>query len=171
MEHKAFLFDHASFERELRPSLEDALGTGDTSRLVSFIEANRHARRDPYEGEPLGADWIAHIEVGDAHQYGDVALTKYYRPTDDIGLGLAWERVQDLVTAARCATSPILGTTVGPRANPFDPGKMGSYFQSASMVRDSYAFIVRLASSPDVTGALEMLETASSSNSGLYITF
>ena len=32
MEHEAFVF-YEAFERELRPSLEDALGTGDTSRL------------------------------------------------------------------------------------------------------------------------------------------
>lgn len=134
MEHKAFLFDYASFERELRSQLEQALANGNVAPLESFINANLRSLRDPYEGLPLGEDWRARIESEDAHQYGDLALTKYYLPTDDIGLGLGWERVQNLIAAARLAVSPILGTIVGPQANPFDPAKLGSYFQS---VKDS----------------------------------
>ena len=83
---------------------------------MSFINANLGDLRDPYEGEPLGADWESLIETGDAHQYGDVALTKYYDPLADIGLGASWERVQELVANdPTLMESPILGSTIGPK--------------------------------------------------------
>lgn len=174
MEHKAFVFDHDSFERELRPTLEDALATGDTSRLESFISANLDALRDPYEGQPLGPDWASLIEVHDAHQYGDFALTKYYSPTSDIGLGSVWERVHDLAASSERTESPILGTTVGPSDAPFDAGKMGSYFQSPRSVRENYEYVLELAKttrSADLKKAAEMLEEAARKNAGLYVTF
>ena len=174
MEHKAFVFDYESFERELRPSLEDALATGDTSRLESFISMNLDALRDPYEGQPLRADWASLVEVKDAHQYGDFALTKYYNPTADIGLGSVWERVQDLAASPSRTSSPILGTTVGPSDAPFDAGKMGSYFQSARSVRENYEYVLELAKSTrsaELNKAAEMLEEAARNNAGLYVTF
>jgi len=174
MEHKAFLFDYESFERELRPSLEDALATGDTSRLESFISTNLGALRDPYEGQPLLPDWASLIEVHDAHQYGDFALTKYYRPTDDIGLGSDWERVHDLAASSSRTESPILGATVGPSDAPFDAGKMGSYFQSPRSVRENYEYLLDLAKtthSADLKKATEMLAEAARNNAGLYVTF
>ncbi|MBA3458803.1 MAG: hypothetical protein H0T46_02500 [Deltaproteobacteria bacterium] len=174
LEHKAFVFDYESFERELLPCLEDALATGDTSHLKSFINVNLDALRDPYEGEPLGANWASLIEIEDAHQYGDFALTKYYSPTADIGLGSAWERVPDLATSSSRTESPILGTTIGPPNNPFDAGKMGSYFQSAKRVRENYEALLELAKkagSPELDTAVKMLEVAAKRNEGLYVTF
>jgi hypothetical protein len=86
MEHKAFVFDFRSFESELRPILEKALNDNESSELLRFIEANRAALKDPYEGEPLGEDWFEAAEGNDL-RWGDFALTKYYEPTDDVGLG------------------------------------------------------------------------------------
>lgn len=174
MEHKAFLFDYESFERELCPALVHALATGETRRLESFISTNLDALRDPYEGEPLDADWASLIEVKDAHQYGDLALTKYYSPTADIGLGSAWERVQGLPEIASRAESPILGTIIGSGDASFDPGRMGSYFQSARIVREHYEYMLGLAKdahSADLDEAVEMLAEAAKKNAGLYVTF
>jgi hypothetical protein len=175
MEHKAFLFNYDSFQRELRPILEDALLTGDCGALVSFINANLGDLRDPYEGEPLGTDWESLIETQDAHQYGDFALTKYYDPTADIGLGAAWEIVQELIANDPTLTeSPILGSTVGPKDDPFDPGKMGSYFQSANQVRDHHRYLLNRAKkerSDELSRAIQMLEEAAKAETGLYVTF
>src|ERR1051326_1231389 len=99
MEHKAFLFDYDAFDGELRAILEGALLSGACGGLVSFINANLGDLRDPYEGEPLGADWETMIETQDAHQYGDFALTKYYDPTADMGLGGAWDNIQELIAS------------------------------------------------------------------------
>src|SRR5947209_5298245 len=130
MEHKAFVLDYQSFCRELRPLLEAALAGGDCRGLVYFINENFVLLRDPYEGKPLPTRWEAILEFKDAHQYGDIALTKYYDPAADIGLGGAWECIQMMIAAAgNSDESPVLGTPIGPQTSPFDPGKMGSYFQ------------------------------------------
>jgi hypothetical protein len=175
MEHKAFLFKYGSFERELRAILEDALTSGDTGALVSFIHANCGNLRDPYDGEPLGADWESLVETPDAHQYGDFALTKYYDVLADIGLGVAWQQVQELIaTDPILPESPILGSTIGPRDDPFDPGKMGSYFQSVQQVRQNWAWLLEVGKgkrSDDLNAAIRMLEDAVKAGTGLYVSF
>jgi len=175
MEHKAFLFDYDSFDRELRSILEDALGSGDSARLRSYIISNLHRLKDPYEGYALSGEWESLIESHNAHQYGDFALTKYYRPTSDIGLGRSWEHVQELIASDLTLTeSPILGATVGPRGNPFDPGGMGSYFQSSPSVRQHLEYLSGLAKNVKDDGllkAMQMLNEAAKVDSGLYITF
>ena len=175
MEHKAFLFDGDRFDVELRPVLEAALSTGDCSPLVDFIRDNLDALTDPYEGEPLEPDWESLLETKDADNYGDFALTKYYDPASDIGLGAGWDLIQDLVADDPAAdTSPILGTTVGPDDSPFDPGKMGSYFQSPSQAAASLRRLRDLArESPSdaAADAVRMLEQAVEAGKGLYVTF
>jgi hypothetical protein len=175
MEHKAFLFDYDAFERELRPILEDALRSGDCGVLVSFITRNLRWLRGPYEGDVLRADWQAMIETKDAHQYGDFALTKYYDATADVGLGAAWQSIQDLLARdPTLAVSPMLGSAIGPKDEPFDPGKMGSYFQSPDDVRAHYRYLLSRAStepSDDLSQAMQMLEAAVKAKKGLYVTF
>jgi hypothetical protein len=109
------------------------------------------------------------------HTYGDFALTKSYDPTSDIGLGAAWERLQELiVNDPDIVTSPILGVTIGPEDSPFDPGKMGAYFQSPSQVTANYHHLLDLArESPSdvVADAVGMLGQAMRAGKGLYITF
>jgi hypothetical protein len=174
MDHKAFLFDFDRFDRELRPLLESALWTGDFCAMISFIDEYRANLRDPYEGEPLGEDWRNMLEVEDAHQFGDFALTMYYDPRENIGLGGKWERIQDLV-AGDGPGSSILGSPMGPSKAPFDPGKMGSYFQSANQVREHHAYLLdrvgRVATPDELVPAIAMLAAALDARTGLYVTF
>lgn len=180
MDHKAFLFDYGRFSEELLPILEKALSAGNHTGLRSFILHNLGSLADPYEGNPLTSDWEAMIETRDAHQYGDFALTKYYDPSLDIGLGPTWFRLQDLIETDLTDNglgidySPILGRTVGPTDNLFDPGKMGSFFQSASQVEASYRYCLSLSSRvelEEVSRAIETLQAALSFQRGLYVTF
>lgn len=175
MEHKAFIFDFDSFERELQPVLEEALLSGDAKGLIAFVNNNLGDLKDPYEGQPLEADWEAMIETADSHQYGDFALTKYYDPLEDIGLGVEWEHVQDAISSdPKLTESPILGHTVGPSDGPFDPGKMGSYFQTLDQVRQNHQYLLNLAKkgvSTDFSRPIQMLSEAENAKKGLYVTF
>jgi len=175
MDHKAFLFDSERFHEELRPTIEAALSSGDCAPLADFIRDNLEVLTDPYEGEPLTSDWGSLLETQDAHHYGDFALTKYYDPTADIGLGAAWVAFQEILADdPEIVTSPILGVTIGPDDDPFDPGKMGSYFQSPSQVAANYRHLQDLSrDSPSdvVADAIRMLELAMQAGKGLYITF
>jgi len=173
MEHKAFCFDFQAFDSELRPILEEALSSGECGRLVRFVQDHLSDLTDPYEGDPLEDDWESLIEEADAHQYGDFALTKYYDATADIGLGRAWDEIQDGIDDhPELTDSPILGSVVGPRVEPFDPGKMGSYFQSEAQVRKNRQFLTALGKDSDAfRQAIHMLRQAEEANKGLYVTF
>ncbi|MBD2740414.1 hypothetical protein [Coleofasciculus sp. FACHB-1120] len=134
MEHKAFVFDYDSFIYELSNILRNALLTNNNEKLVSFIKQNINSLKDPYEGEALNTSWETMVEPKDPHQYGDFALMKFYDPQDDIGLGAMWEweNIQKIFKKECGKNSVILGTPFGSKDNYFDPGKMGSYFQSKS---------------------------------------
>jgi hypothetical protein len=170
MEHKAYVFDYAAFERELRPILEQALTTSDCRGLVAFIEANHDELTDPYEGEPLGDGWLDLVETADAHQYGDFALTKYYDVLEDCGLGGNWTEAQDAAPVTTAGNSPLLGHTVGPAETPFDPGKQGSYFQGPSELAESKDIVVRGARAPWRGAVVAMLDEALAAGKGLYVT-
>ena len=80
IEHKAYLFDHATFTLELEPMLREALTSADCRALGTFIDKHLGELKDPYEGEDLPMDWRSLLESVDPHQVGDIALTKYYDP-------------------------------------------------------------------------------------------
>ena len=172
MTHKAFVFDYARFDADLRPILVRALETGDCTELKEFIRRHLSELTDPYEGEPLTESWESMLEYRDAHQYGDFALTRYYDPSADIGLGADWQSVEELLEKHGITNATILGQALGPANNPFDPGKMGSYFQSASMVKASLEKLDALpAKQAIIDEARSMLVKASDQNKGLYVTF
>ena len=168
MEHKAFLFDFNAFRRELMPLLNDALSTGQLGPLEDFVQQHRADMCQPASGEPLADDWRGTVEDWDAHQIGDIALTKYYDPLDDRGLGTDWEHLQRQLLEEVRTDLPLLGVPVGPAEEPFDPGKMGSYFQSPEEVAAHLALLQRFTGSGELSG---ILRSALEAGTGLYVTF
>lgn len=138
IEHKAFLFNYDGFELHLSSILMDSLTNEDTSNLVAFIKQNLASLKDPYEGEPLNNSWETMIDNADPHQYGDFALTMYYNPQHDIGLGYNWEDSHNFL-CQKFIDKPLilLGVPFGSINNYFDPGKMGAYFQSPHQVQEN----------------------------------
>lgn len=178
MEHKAYSFDFDKFEKELKPILEASIKSGDIDQLRAFIISNKPYLSDPYEGEPLEDDWEDMIEDRDAHQYGDFALTKYYSPDSDQGLGYDWEKVQDILSGSmRLNISPLLGKSLGESGEYFDPGKMGSYFQDNSEVKSNISVIEKLKDglSGELRDAIgefhKFLENVADEGKGIYVTF
>ena len=172
MDHKAFVFDYDAFRNELHDALVAALHTGNVAHLRSFISQHRDELTDPYEGAPLGDDWEAQVDAKDPHQYGDFALTKYYRVVDNLGLGPDWQHAEELLAREGIGEALLLGCTI----DSFDPGKQGSYVQSPAMVIDGLAKIdALLARSPELAGELgpvrALFATAVARHRGLYITF
>ncbi|MGI0490126.1 hypothetical protein ACN4EK_32545 [Pantanalinema rosaneae CENA516] len=174
-EHKAFLFDYGSFQSELEPVLVDALAFGNLAGLISFIESNSGILRDPYEGSPLDESWRGLMEEEDAHQFGDFALTKFYDPRDDIGLGSSWEQVQSALDEEFGRGSiTVLGHAIGPDGAFFDPGKMGSYFLSEEAAREACRKLRGLQAeerTEAINRFLEILERSVAQGKGLYVTF
>jgi hypothetical protein len=169
IEHKAFVFDHLAFARELEPILKASLASGDVEVLREFIMAHLAALRDPYEGDELSDTWEAELENRDVHEYGDYALTRFYAPEADIGLGPAWGEVE--ATLGQRVYDLLLGLPVGDERS-FDPGRMGSYFQSSEDVERGLVELRGMQTtrnSPLLERAVDLLSQAR--GRGLYVTF
>src|SRR5690349_2491328 len=120
MEHKAFVFDYEAFSHELRDILMAALRTRDAQDLVAFIQSNLPQLSDPDDGSPLPADWLERLRTKDVQQFGDIALTKYYGRTQDIGLGYDWQEALELLNQETGdGRSVVLGEEFGPPDNRF----------------------------------------------------
>jgi len=162
--HKAFAFDWSAFELELAPTLKLGLQRGDTKLLESFIEVHRKSLRDPYEGEPLPEDWRDLLEAGDVQELADFALTRYYLPSEDFGVGEEWSVFSEKVSEAE--RHAMLGSAF----ENFDPGRMGSYFQSSRAAAASLQALQNLGA-----GTAETFKTglrkAVNSGLGIYVTF
>jgi hypothetical protein len=176
MEHKAYVFDYERFEAELGRTLYKALEGGPLDDLTAFIARHWSRLKDPFEGNPLEAAWQSTVEPQDAHQYGDLALTKFYEPSANIGLGPGWDQLQrDLEERESLSSSLILGRPFGPLGNLFDPGKMGSYFSSVKEVQKSCFKLMESEKKPNpcslLPGAIKMFHAAMTAGKGLYVTF
>jgi hypothetical protein len=176
MEHKAFVFDYHAFQEQLSIVLREALGAGRVSALPEFIKRNIGALRDPNTGERLGVDWESAVVPKDVHQYADVALTKFYDPSRDRGLGYRWEELQEVLARHDLMPSILLGSAFGFARNYFDPGKMGAYFQTPDQAAEHVRRLEALAATApgdahEVQDAIVMFQQAVKAQTGLYITF
>jgi hypothetical protein len=145
MDHKAFVFDYRSFELELKEILEAALDRNEIKDLNDFISANIIYLKDPDNEEHLSKNWRERLEnYRYPHNYGDFALTKFYDPNENIGLGSDWPQIDGILAGESKSCIALLGRPIGKNGNYFDPGKMGSYFQSLSMVSENKQKIARL---------------------------
>ena len=171
-DHKAFIFDYIQFESELKNILETALETNKITDLEDFIINNISFLRNPDDGEFLFKNWIEMLQYKDSHGYGDIALTKFYNPLEDIGLGCDWIEIESFFPNK----INMLGFPIGKSDNYFDLGKMGSYFQNLDMVIQNKEIINKLIKDNQnhtelLEPVLDILNTAISANKGLYIYF
>ncbi len=166
MNHKAFAFDWNAFQRHLAPLLHEALESGSVAELVRFIESHRQSITDPYEGDPLPEDWTAVMENRDVQDHADIALTLYYSPRADFGIGESWCGF----SRGFPARQSLLGEPFGPSDNLFDPGRMGAYFQTSDAVSSSLR-ILKADDRPELSDFVELLELCSAEGMGVYVTF
>ena len=128
--HKAWLFDHSAFTKELAGTLELALVTGSGEVLERFIERNRSSLCCPEAEEPLGPDWREDVDLGDVQALADIALTRYYDLADEQGLGQLFDAVyvylRSVPALGECAELLIGGELFGPAGDRLDPGRMGT---------------------------------------------
>ena len=175
--HRAYLFDLNRFDAELRPALVEALRSNDPAPLRRFIERHLRELKDPYAGEPLGADWEELLETRDVQEYGDFALTLCYDPAADIGLGDRWPALAELlVREAPPGTDLTPGDTIGPPNRPFDPGGMGAYVLSNEGAADRLGMLRELSASradlrPQLAPLVQMFAAIADSGRGAYVTF
>jgi hypothetical protein len=167
-DHKAYFFDWWAFERELLPLFRQGFSAASAQALAAFIDENVNTCRRPYDGEPLTVSWRESLEVGDPQELADFALTKYYDPSDNCGLGTDWLPLDERL--AEDGRAALLGFPIGPTDNLFDPGRQGSYFHSPRSLVDALK-ILRSVHAPGLEQYLSFLEAAARSDRGVYVTF
>jgi hypothetical protein len=163
-DHKAFEFRWEDFALQLLPLLSHALERNETAGLRDFISRNMSFCRNPYSGALLSHDWESRLEVGDVQELGDFALTKYYSPIDDHGLGTEWQAIERQLSDAHKAA--LLGSAVPL----FDPGRQGSYFQSTLQVVSSAQLLSALVD-PRIRSFQIFLAQVARAGHGVYVTF
>jgi hypothetical protein len=166
--HKAYALDHEAFAAELAPILYRALETGHRDELVALIDANQCRLTFPWDGTRLPRDWRSVLERGDAHELGDLALTRYYNAAEDHGLQEYWLAVEEALPELLRAA--LLGAPFGPTMNLFDPGRMGSYFQTAATAAESRERLLGR-TEREMESFIELLEQVVQANRGVYVTF
>jgi hypothetical protein len=170
MEHKAFVFDYGRFQAELAPILFRALENDSMDDLIVFIRQHQAEIRTPDEGDPLEAGWEKRFVEEGLDRVGAVALTRYYDPLKDIGLDYDWQELGRLFPD----DNEVLGVPFGPPLHLFDPGKMGSWFQSPEMVRKHEVLARDVAArlpQSDLRRCIAMFQKAREKAGGLYVTF
>jgi hypothetical protein len=175
-QHKAFVFDHDGFSRDLASILYRALESGDLEPMVQFIEQNRMRLRDPHALTPLDEHWRDKVDLREVQQLGDVALTAYYDPREEIGLLEGWEEVLDDVgrEVDGDAVRLLFGEPFGPPQRRFNPGKLGSFFRPWDTVHQHRERLARVMAGDhwsDTIADLDgVLREADEARRGLYVT-
>jgi hypothetical protein len=169
MSHKAYAFDWNAFDRdELSMILPRSLESDDVLPLIRYIDIHLGELKDPYEGEPLDETWQEMLGTKDVHEYADFALTRFYDPDTDLGIGEEWIEIDD--SLSECNRNSLLGFPLRSNNNVFDPGRMGSYFQTPEQVLESLSSVKDLK-----IAALEsfqaLLADCSQRKLGIYVTF
>lgn len=168
MQHKAFEFDWTGFQIGLAPLLEQSLVTRDVESLRQFVTANRRYCTSPYSGQTLPAQWETLLQSKDVQEYADFALTRYYDPSDDIGIGDDWAEALDELSPDQ--QQAMLGAPFGKPDARFDPGHQGAYFKTVDGVEQSLRALNGV-SHPEVSKFSRYLVLVSAKGKGLYVTF
>lgn len=141
IDHKAYLFDHTAFERQLAPVLSEALETGCVEPLRRFILRHGDQLTDPDTEEPLDEDWEASAAEEDGVQwYADRALTLFYDLAGGSeGLGQGYDALHAYLRTIPLlrdeADTLLFGRLFGPPGRRLDPGFMGTGLVSEKEVR------------------------------------
>jgi hypothetical protein len=112
-----------------------------------------------------------------AEWYCEIAITKFYDPSEDIGLGYDWMDVSNwLVNEGYSSAEILLGLPLQKKGNTFDLGKMGTYFQSSeTVIKNRRAIDALLNEKVDLLSKINillyMLDSAIATERGLYIWF
>lgn len=142
IDHKAYLFEHSGFRRELASILHEGLERDDVLSLRMFIQRHLAELTDFETEEPPDEDWekICQDEGRPNVQwYADLALTKYYDFTDNLGLHYRFDALHAYLSGVPdlCAYADelICGHLFGPKGRRFDPGGMGTGLLSEEDVK------------------------------------
>lgn len=180
MNYKAYMFDYDKFQDELGNQLYGALEKNDSTTLVKYIDENVKVLKIPSDGRLIDSSWRLLLPNWTVQLYGDLAITKFYNPGLGILIGPLWLPIDEFLhTKLGEDTTILFGKPFGPDNNPFDPGVMGSYFQSPQEVQTNFTLLHDLVSdNPELLQQydsfdeiIDLFGNSARNQKGLYVTF
>ena len=187
MIHKAYEFDWEIFSTELLDIIEVAFKQQKITAIEEFIDSNYEKLTNMWDEEPLKKDWLAgkndwrtgfsvKDQTGNEYSieqlilnYADVALTKYYDYVDgDNGIADDWCRYNDALNPEQ--KHALLGDVIKVNGLEFDPGGMGTYFQSREQALKSYEILKGL-SYEELSAYVQLLAKVVENGKGVLVTF
>jgi hypothetical protein len=173
MVHKAFVFDYEAFHAELAPILAEAMDMRKVDELAAFIDDNLASLWDLENDTRLDKSWRIQLTETSVDELGDLALTKYYNPIELVGLEYDWRRLWKLLEPLKLGNL-IFGKMFTTKYSGFDPGQMGTYFQSPEQVKENLTTTQSLLSQypeykKELDLTIKMLSKAAVENKGLFI--
>ena len=105
MKHKAYVFDYDNFTLQLCPTLIDALKNNNKENLINFIQHNIETLKDPDNISTADEVWQKIRQGGNINELGDLALTKFYAPDEDIGLNYEWWNIERILKTEKTLDS------------------------------------------------------------------
>lgn len=150
IDHKAYLFRHDEFQRELAPLLYGSLKAGDVGPLRDFVNAHQESLTDPATEESLADDWEQLLaDHPDVQWYADLALTRYYDLTDNLGLSRGFDALgsffRSLPELGPNSDRLFCGWLFGPKGKRLDPGRMGTGLVATGAAAQIADLLARLA--------------------------
>ena len=171
MEHKAFGFRWNSFREALLPRFYLYL-EGRVDEVADFARAEAGDLFDPYEGMPLRVEQVNEALVRGEHDFiAEAALTAFYAPSEDVGVGYEYLDVHSRLEALGANYAGLLhGSTLSHAGKLFDPGKMGTFFCDLDEA-ESKSRLVSTIQDANLRRLLEPMAEAGLAAGGLFITF
>ncbi|MCM1126195.1 MAG: hypothetical protein NC429_06945 [Lachnospiraceae bacterium] len=128
MEHKAYLFDSIRYHSDIEKILDKCCKEKSTIEAEMYIDKHWKELYSPYTGEPLDEEWKKELTSGNLQEYFDILLTACYEWENDIGLGYAWDGVNETLKQINFINNIekcVLGETLVFHGITIDPGAMG----------------------------------------------
>lgn len=128
MDHKAYLFNMDRYHLDIEKILDKCCKERDILQAKIYIDKHWEELYSPYTGERLDAEWKNILINENMQEYFDILLTACYECENDIGLGYAWDGVNETLkklnfmsNIERC----VLGRRLIFHGIIIDPGAMG----------------------------------------------
>lgn len=128
MEHKAYLFDMAVYHKYIEKILDKCCKEKDILEAEMYIDEHWNELYSPYTGENLNAEWKSILMTSSMQEYFDILLTACYDFETDIGLGYAWDGVNETLKQLNFMNNIekcVIGRRIMFHGITIDPGAMG----------------------------------------------
>lgn len=128
MEHKAYLFDMVKYHTTIEGIIKECCFEESTLKAETYISEHWKELSSTDTCEKLDKEWKNILIKNSLQEYCDILLTACYECENDIGLGYAWDGVNECLKQLNFMDNIekcVLGNSIEFYGKVIDPGAMG----------------------------------------------